>query len=89
VSLCGAPSNPYSYNYCGRGARITNPKPDICLYFDCIPAFGDGVGYMIECQDGMVSMSGGRRGSCSHHGGNRRTVYDGKFATEGSEQPRN
>jgi hypothetical protein len=77
MSLCGAPSNPYGYNYCGRGVRIYDPKPDICLYFDCIPAFGDGVGYMIECQDGMVSMSGGRRGSCSHHGGNRRPVYDG------------
>jgi hypothetical protein len=32
---------------------------------------------MIECADGKVSMSGGRQGSCSQHGGNRRTVYDG------------
>jgi hypothetical protein len=77
VSLCGAPSNPYGYNYCGRGPHIYNPKPDICSYFDCILAFWDGVGYMIECDDGMVSMSGGRQGSCSHHGGNNRTVYDG------------
>jgi hypothetical protein len=77
VSLCGAPSNPYGYNYCSRGPRIYNPKPDICSYFDCIPAFWDGVGYMIECDDGMVSMSGGRQGSCSHHRGNNRTVYDG------------
>lgn len=77
LSLCGAPKNPYGYNYCGRGARIFDPKLDICSYFDCIPAFWDGVGYMIECDDGMVSMSGGRPGSCSHHGGKNRTVYDG------------
>jgi hypothetical protein len=32
---------------------------------------------MIECDDGMVSMSGGRQGSCSHHRGNNRTVHDG------------
>jgi hypothetical protein len=30
---------------------------------------------MEQCTDGMVSMSGGRSGSCSHHGGNRRPVY--------------
>jgi hypothetical protein len=77
VSFCGAPSNPYGYNYCGRGSRIYDPKPDVCAYFDCIDNFWNGVGYMIECNDGMVSMSGGRRGSCSHHGGNKRTVYDG------------
>ncbi|GFJ92194.1 hypothetical protein [Phytohabitans rumicis] len=72
-----APSNPYGYNYCSRGSRITDPKPDICSYFDCIDNFWNGKGYMIECDDGMVSMSGGRQGSCSYHGGNNRTVYDG------------
>jgi hypothetical protein len=77
VSFCGAPANPYGYNYCGHGSRIYDPKPDVCTYFDCIGNFWDGVGYMIECNDGMVSMSGGRQGSCSYHGGNRQTVYDG------------
>jgi hypothetical protein len=77
VSLCGAPANPYDYNYCGRGSKIYAPKPDICDYFKCIDNFGNGTGYMIECSDGMVSMSGGRRGSCSHHGGNKQSVYDG------------
>jgi hypothetical protein len=75
VQLCGAPQNPYGYNFCG-GLYIRDPKPDTCDYFDCIANFGNGIGYMIQCQDGTFSMSGGRQGSCSHHGGNRRPVYE-------------
>jgi hypothetical protein len=74
VDLCGAPQNPYGYNFCG-GSLIYDPKPDICSYFACIGNFWNGVGYMIQCNDGMVSMSGGRQGSCSHHDGNLRPVY--------------
>lgn len=73
VSLCGASANPYGYNFCG-GSRIDDPKPDVCSYFDCIDNFWNGKGYMMQCQDGTVSMSGGRPGSCSYHGGNRRAV---------------
>lgn len=29
---------------------------------------------MVECNDGMYSMSGGKQGSCSYHGGDRRAV---------------
>jgi hypothetical protein len=74
-SLCGAPANPYGYNFCGRGGLITNPKPDVCVYFDCIPNFDNGTGYMVECHDAMYSMSGGRQGACSYHGGVWRPVY--------------
>ena len=74
VDLCGAPQNPYGYNFCG-GSLIYSPKSGVCGYFDCIDYFYNGKGYMIQCRDGMFSMSGGRRGSCSHHGGNRRPVY--------------
>ncbi len=74
VPLCDAPENPYGYNFCG-GNLITDPKPDTCRYFDCIPYFSEGKGYMIQCSDDTFSMSGGRQGSCSHHGGNRRPVY--------------
>ncbi|GAA0403483.1 hypothetical protein AB0875_09565 [Micromonospora gifhornensis] len=74
VDLCGAPQNPYGYNFCG-GSRIYSPAAGVCSYFSCINNFSNGKGYMIECNDGMVSMSGGRPGSCSYHGGNRRTVY--------------
>lgn len=76
-SLCGAPSNPYGYNFCGRGGYVTNPPQDICSYFNCIPNFWNGVGYMEECHDATYSMSGGRRGACSYHGGELRPVYSG------------
>jgi hypothetical protein len=74
-SLCGAPANPYGYNFCGRGEFITSPPSDICLYFDCIPNFDNGTGYMVECHDAMYSMSGGRQGACSYHRGVWRPVY--------------
>jgi hypothetical protein len=76
-ALCGAPANPYGYNFCGRGGYVRDPPLDVCTYFDCIPNFWNGKGYMEECQDGTYSMSGGRSGSCSHHGGNRRVVSVG------------
>ncbi|RIV36019.1 hypothetical protein [Micromonospora radicis] len=74
VDLCGAPQNPFGYNFCG-GSYIYAPAAGVCQYFSCIGNFSNGKGYMIQCNDGMVSMSGGRPGSCSHHGGNRRPVY--------------
>ena len=77
LSLCGAPANPYGYNFCGRGSLIRNPASDVCAYFDCIPNFDNGTGYMVECHDAMYSMSGGRQGACSYHHGVRRPVYSG------------
>jgi hypothetical protein len=75
VSLCGAPPNPYGLNLCGRGSHVFQPPGDVCSYFDCIANFDNGVGYMEQCQDGMYSMSGGRQGACSHHGGERQAVF--------------
>jgi len=74
ANLCGAPPNPYGYNYCGRGANVSNPPGDVCTYFTCIANFPNGKGYMEECRDGTVSKSGGIRGSCSQHGGDQRPV---------------
>ncbi len=74
TNRCGAPANPYGYNYCGTGSMKPSPPADICNYFSCIPNFDNGTGYMEECQDGMVSMSGGLRGACSHHGGEQTPV---------------
>jgi len=76
-SLCGAPDNPYGYNFCGRGSHVYRPPAGICSYFACIQNFDNGVGYMEECQDGMYSMSGGRQGACSYHGGELRPVSSG------------
>jgi hypothetical protein len=74
LDFCGAPANPLGYTFCG-GSLIRSPDPAVCDYFDCIAYFWHGVGYMEQCSDGTVSMSGGRQGSCSHHGGDRRPVY--------------
>lgn len=77
--LCGAPANPYGFNFCGRGEAIyASALPgSVCSYFDCIPNFDNGVGYMVECKDTTYSMSGGRSGACSHHSGEWREVYRG------------
>lgn len=31
----------------------------------------DGDGYRVTCKDGTTSLSGGKQGACSHHGGVR------------------
>jgi hypothetical protein len=61
------------YNFCG-GTTVANPDGDTCDYFNCIASFDNGNGYMEECQDHTYSMSGGRRGACSSHGGELRPV---------------
>lgn len=77
ASVCGAPSNPYGYNFCQRGSLIYHPASDVCSYFDCIPNFPNGTGYMVECNDSTYSMSGGHSGACSYHDGEERPVYSG------------
>lgn len=74
ANTCGAPANPYGYSFCG-GGYITDPAADVCSYFNCIANFGNGTGHMEECRDATYSMSGGRRGACSSHGGELRPVY--------------
>jgi hypothetical protein len=74
ATTCGAPDNPWGYNFCG-GAAITNPPSDFCVHFNCIKTFWNGKGYVIECRDNQYSKSGGISGSCSQHGGNNRKLY--------------
>jgi hypothetical protein len=74
-NLCGAPPNPWNYTYCG-GLRIQSPPTNLCSVFDCIPTFWRQThGYVLQCTDGLLSHSGGIRGSCSGHGGNSRPLY--------------
>jgi hypothetical protein len=74
-NLCGAPLNPWNYNFCG-GSTISSPPSNLCDYFNCIASFWTSTnGYVEECQDGNYSHSGGRSGSCSSHGGNLRPLY--------------
>jgi len=75
TNTCGAPANPWRYNFCG-GNVISNPPSSFCGYFGCIASFWTTTnGYVEQCVDGLFSHSGGRSGSCSHHGGNRRPLY--------------
>ncbi|HEX2680885.1 MAG TPA: hypothetical protein VHQ03_06290 [Candidatus Dormibacteraeota bacterium] len=74
VNLCGAPANPWNYNFCG-GNHITSPDPAICQYFACIASFWNGTGYVVQCVDGKLSKSGGHSGVCSQHGGYLRDLY--------------
>jgi hypothetical protein len=75
-NLCGAPPNPWNYNFCGRGGTISAPPGNLCLYFKpCTGTFWTSTkGYVEQCVDGYYSHSGGRPGSCSTHGGNRRPL---------------
>lgn len=76
LSTCGAPANPWGYNLCGRGGVIYDPPGSFCDVFDCIPSFWDSTnGYVMRCADLTYSHSGGRSGSCSHHGGNDEPLY--------------
>jgi hypothetical protein len=74
-NTCGAPANPWGYNFCG-GSLIYQPDADFCGYFNCIPSFWKSTnGYVDQCVDGTYSHSGGRQGACSHHGGEKRPLY--------------
>jgi len=76
ANLCGAPANPWNYTFCS-GSTITSPPSSFCGYFACIDNFWKGTGYVMECQDGRYSKSGGHSGSCSYHGGNWRALLQG------------
>jgi len=67
-------NNPWDYNFsCCH--LIDNPPSNFCDYFNCIATFWNGQGYVVECSDTMYSLSGGRQGVCSHHGGFYRNLY--------------
>jgi hypothetical protein len=74
ANTCGAPSNPWGYTFCA-GATINSPPSSFCNYFDCIASFWNGTGYVEQCVDLTFSKSGGHSGSCSHHGGNKRPLF--------------
>ena len=75
-ATCGAPANPWGYNFCGGGKYIYGPPSTFCTYFSCIPSFWKSTnGYVEQCADGMYSHSGGRSGSCSYHGGNNQPLF--------------
>jgi len=71
-------NNPWCYNF-SPGKLIYIPPNGFCGYFNCIPTFyaadDPGDGYIVQCNDGTYSQSGGESGACSHHGGVSRPLY--------------
>jgi hypothetical protein len=71
-------NNPWCYNFT-PGNLIYYPPSGFCNYFPCIASFYEpddpGDGYIVECNDGSYSQSGGERGACSYHGGVMRPLY--------------
>lgn len=78
-NYCGAPSNPWHYNFCGGSYVYSPPDPTFCNYFACIASFWTedipNDGYVVQCVDAAFSLSGGERGACSYHGGVSRPLY--------------
>jgi hypothetical protein len=46
-----------------------------CGTHTCIDNFANGTGYIVQCEDGEWSHSGGRPGACSYHGGETGRTY--------------
>jgi hypothetical protein len=73
-NLCGAPTNPYGYNFCG-GSLIYSPASDICSYLTCAANFWKSDGYVVQCQDDTFSKTGGKQKVCSQDQGYRETLF--------------
>jgi len=71
-------NNPWCYTFV-QGKPIYYPPSRFCNYFSCIPSFygsdDPGDGYIVECNDGTYSQSGGEKGACSYHSGVMRPLY--------------
>jgi hypothetical protein len=71
-------NNPWCYTFTNTGKLIYDPNAAFCSYFNCISSFWNGSGYVVECNDGDYSKSGGKTGVCSgSHGGLKRNLYAG------------
>jgi hypothetical protein len=71
----GVNGNPWGYDFT-PGDLISSPPANFCSYFNCIASFWKSTnGYVDECNDGTFSHSGGVRGACSSHGGEKRPLY--------------
>jgi hypothetical protein len=72
---CGAPRNKWYFTFC-TGPPVTNPPYDFCRTFPCVDGFFKGDGYVVECNDGLYSATGGQPDACSGHGGVRRALAE-------------
>lgn len=67
--------NPWGFDF-RPGKRVTDPPREFCSYFDCIASFlGQHEGLRRPVHGWHFSHSGGRRGVCFRHDGDRRTLF--------------
>lgn len=68
--------NPWGYNFaCCK--KIFSPPSDFCTFFSCVSTFHSGLGYVVQCDDGQYSLTGGEaKKTCSSHEGYQRTLFD-------------
>jgi hypothetical protein len=75
----GVNNNPYGYDFDDTGNRIYDEEPpDFCDYFKCASDFWTNIplgGYVVECQDGQFSHTGGTKYACAGHNGVKRVLY--------------
>jgi hypothetical protein len=62
---CDPNSTAYDAASCGGGGT----DQSFCNSHECIDNFDNGTGYIVQCNDGEWSHSGGRPGACSDHEG--------------------
>lgn len=68
--------NPWCFTFYDTGNLIYDPPAGFCGVFPCISSFENGSGYVVECNDGDYSKSGGKSGVCSsEHGGFQRNLF--------------
>jgi hypothetical protein len=63
-----------------ESAPSDSTATDFCASHACIDNFDSGAGYIVQCNDGMWSHSGGLSGACSYHGGESGNIYSGTDA---------
>jgi hypothetical protein len=70
----------------GAASTSTGVQPasvaSFCDTHACIANFDNGSGYIVRCNDGMWSHSGGLSGACSYHGGESSNVYEGSGSND-------
>jgi hypothetical protein len=68
--------NPWGYNFaCCK--EIFEPPSDFCSFFSCVATFHSGTGYVVQCDDGLYSLTGGEgKKTCASHEGYDRTLFD-------------
>jgi hypothetical protein len=65
--------NPWGYNFACCDT-ILDPPADFCSFFPCVLTFHNGESFVVECQDGLYSATGGSKQTCSGHDGHKRTL---------------